>query len=61
MQLTKKELTQLHGSASRNVANIHGEGRVFYTALGHREEVWSAPRFEKHLVNVIRWALRDLE
>ena len=41
--------------------NTYGNGRVFYTALGHREEVWSDPRFQKHLVNGIRWALGDLK
>jgi hypothetical protein len=29
--------------------------------LRDREEVWNAPRFEKHLVNVIQWVLGDLE
>ncbi len=33
-----------------------GEGRVFYTALGHPEEVWKDPRFLTHLVEGIRWA-----
>jgi type 1 glutamine amidotransferase len=37
----------------------HGKGRVFYTALGHREEVWADPRFLTHLVNGIAWTLRD--
>jgi type 1 glutamine amidotransferase len=35
-----------------------GEGRVFYTALGHREEVWSDARFQGHLLAGIDWALR---
>jgi hypothetical protein len=30
---------------------------VFYTALGHREEVWADPRFLTHLVNGIAWTL----
>jgi type 1 glutamine amidotransferase len=34
-----------------------GEGRVFYTALGHREEVWRDPRFQEHLMRGIEWAL----
>ena len=34
-----------------------GSGRVFYTALGHREEVWQDPRFQQHLLGAIRWAL----
>jgi uncharacterized protein len=35
----------------------HGTGRVFYTALGHREEVWQDLRFQQHLREAIRWAL----
>ena len=34
----------------------HGRGRVFYTALGHRPEVWSDPRFQEHLVRGLEWA-----
>lgn len=33
-----------------------GLGRVFYTALGHREEVWADAGFRRHLLNGIRWA-----
>jgi hypothetical protein len=33
-----------------------GKGRVFYTALGHRPEVWHDPRFIDHLLAGIRWA-----
>lgn len=36
----------------------HGTGRVFYTALGHRSEVWDDARFRTHLREAIRWALR---
>jgi type 1 glutamine amidotransferase len=35
-----------------------GSGRVFYTALGHRDEVWQDARFQQHLGEAIRWALR---
>jgi hypothetical protein len=34
-----------------------GKGRMFYTALGHREEVWKDERFQTHLVNGIKWAM----
>jgi len=37
-----------------------GSGRVFYTALGHREEVWQDRRFQQHLLNGIRWTMRDV-
>jgi type 1 glutamine amidotransferase len=39
-------------------AHDWGEGRVFYSALGHREEVWRDPRFQGYLLNGIDWAIR---
>jgi type 1 glutamine amidotransferase len=35
----------------------YGAGRVFYTALGHREEVWQDARYRQHLLGALRWAL----
>lgn len=35
-----------------------GQGRVFYTALGHRPEVWRDRRFVDHVLAGIRWAAR---
>jgi type 1 glutamine amidotransferase len=35
----------------------YGEGRVFYTALGHRRAVWSDARFTDHLLAGVDWAL----
>jgi type 1 glutamine amidotransferase len=40
--------------------HAYGKGRVFYTALGHREDVWKDPRFHKHLLNGILWVLREV-
>ena len=34
-----------------------GVGRMFYTALGHREDVWGSDLFLRHLAGGIRWAL----
>jgi len=36
----------------------YGKGRVFYTALGHRVDVWLNPDYQKHLLGGIEWALR---
>lgn len=36
----------------------YGTGRVFYTALGHRDEVWNDQRFQQHLLGAIRWAVQ---
>jgi hypothetical protein len=35
-----------------------GKGRVFYTALGHRADIWTNdPVFRAHITGGIRWAL----
>jgi serine/threonine protein kinase/type 1 glutamine amidotransferase len=35
----------------------YGQGRVFYTALGHSEDEWTDDRFLKHVAGGIQWAL----
>jgi type 1 glutamine amidotransferase len=35
----------------------YGQGRVFYTALGHEPGVWQDGRFQQHLAGGIRWAM----
>ena len=35
----------------------HSAGRVFYTALGHRSELWQDPRYRRHVLEGIRWTL----
>ena len=34
-----------------------GSGKVFYTSLGHREEVWENKRYQRHILGGIKWAL----
>ena len=36
-----------------------GKGRVFYTSLGHREDVWENPLYQKHILGGIQWALKQ--
>jgi type 1 glutamine amidotransferase len=38
----------------------YGEGRVFYTALGHGPSVWQDARFQRILANAILWSIRRL-
>lgn len=38
---------------------IYGQGRVFYTALGHEPGVWQDTRFQQHLSGGIRWAMGE--
>jgi uncharacterized protein len=54
----------------------YGQGRIFYTSLGHREDVWDAntaanfkrenskevsEAYQKHILGGIEWALRVKE
>jgi type 1 glutamine amidotransferase len=35
----------------------YGEGRVFYTELGHRDEVWQDPLYQRHITGGLRFVL----
>jgi uncharacterized protein len=35
----------------------YGEGRVFYTALGHEASVWQDARYQRMLTNAILWSM----
>ncbi|WOH46831.1 ThuA domain-containing protein [Bradyrhizobium sp. sBnM-33] len=37
---------------------FYGEGRVFYTALGHEPSVWQDARYQRILTNAILWSMR---
>jgi hypothetical protein len=38
-------------------ARMHGKGRVFYTSLGHRHDVWDNPMFQDLVVGGFGWAM----
>ncbi|NLE57241.1 MAG: ThuA domain-containing protein [Planctomycetes bacterium] len=42
-------------------ARMYGRGRVFYTSLGHREDVWTTKLFQQILLGGLSWALGRLE
>lgn len=37
-----------------------GEGRIFYTNLGHRDETWSNPQFLAGVTNAVKWVRGDV-
>ncbi len=41
-------------------ARMHGKGRVFYTSMGHREDVWTNPLFQEILFGGIAWAVKNV-
>lgn len=42
-------------------ARQHGKGRVFYTSMGHREDVWTNPLFQSIVVGGLRWATGQVD
>ena len=38
---------------------MYGKGRVFYTSMGHREDVWTNPIFQQILLGGLHWSLGD--
>ncbi len=42
-------------------AHMHHKGRVFYTSMGHREDVWTSQTFQQILLGGLSWALGNVE
>jgi type 1 glutamine amidotransferase len=42
-------------------AHLYGKGRVFYSNMGHREDVWSNPVFQQVLLGGINWAVHNAD
>jgi type 1 glutamine amidotransferase len=40
-------------------ARMHGDGRVFYTSMGHREAAWKSDVFQTILFGGLSWAVRN--
>ena len=41
-------------------AHPYGRGRVFYTNMGHREDIWTNPVFKKLIFGGVHWATGSL-
>lgn len=59
--LTVLDTTGMEGSMYQRPAfpttwaRAEGKGRVYYTALGHREDVWTNPTFQNMLIGAVQW------
>lgn len=42
-------------------ARRHGQGRVFYTSMGHREDVWTNLIFQSVLLGGLAWAVGNVD
>ena len=58
--MRRLERRERHAREASRVAvcKPYGAGRVFYTALGHRIDVWQSEWFQRHVAGAISWALR---
>ncbi len=56
-----KGVEYVRGAYPATWARMHGKGRVFYTSMGHRDDVWTSPVFQEILTGGIRWALGDVQ
>lgn len=42
-------------------ARMHGKGRVFYSSMGHREDVWENPLYQGLLIGALGWVTGNVE
>lgn len=42
-------------------ARMHGKGRVYYTSLGHREDIWTNPVVQEIFLGAFAWVLGEVD
>ncbi len=42
-------------------ARMHGKGRVYYTSLGHREDIWTNPLCQQIVMGGFDWVMGNVE
>ncbi|NOX53630.1 MAG: ThuA domain-containing protein [Planctomycetes bacterium] len=42
-------------------ARLHNKGRVFYTAMGHREDIWTNPLCQQIILGGLSWAAGNVK
>ena len=55
VDLTKPEVAMPDGDFPLAWCRNYGQGRVFYTALGHPADTWLDERFQNMLLNALLW------
>lgn len=65
--LLVQDTSKMHGAPYQRPnypstwAHMYGKGRVFYTNMGHREDVWTNPVFQAVLMGGFDWALHRVD
>ncbi len=57
LTLDKHPNTQMPGDYPIAWCKQVGQGKLFYTSLGHREDLWLSDAYQKHILGGIEWAL----
>lgn len=57
VDLKKPNVHRTDGDFALTWTKQYGKGRVFYSALGHRDEVWNRPDIQKMWQEAIVWAM----
>jgi uncharacterized protein len=57
VDLKKEGVKRTDGDFALAWTSAYGKGRVFYSALGHRADLWQTPEYQQFLAGGIRWTL----
>ena len=61
LELANPRVHRKDGDFAVAYAKMYGNGRVFYSTLGHPAENWDDPRIQKMYTEAIRWATRQID
>lgn len=57
LDLTRRGVTRTDKDFAVIWAKNYGKGRVLYSGLGHTEEVWQRPDYQKMLSEMVQWSM----
>ncbi len=57
VDLTNKRVHRTDKDFAVTWVRQYGKGRVFYSSLGHREEVWDRPDIQQMWTEAVKWAM----
>lgn len=61
LDMTKPLIHRTDGDFPAAWAKTHGNGRVFYSILGHSAESWDSPVIQQMYFNALRWSMKMVD
>ena len=61
LDMGNKNVHRKDGDFAVTWAKMYGQGRVYYSSLGHPAENWDDPNIQKMYTEAIRWATRQID